>query len=292
MRSYFKLTKAGIVLFVVLSGIAGYWLSFDPFHQIFSVGHFLNFILGLYLVSSGSCALNQAQESDLDSRMNRTSTRPIPAGTLKSGVGYAISLALVVAGIWFLYQVSPLAALLGLVTIILYNFLYTIYWKPRWTFAAVPGAIPGAMPVVIGYSANTGNIFSAECVYVFLVMFLWQMPHFWALAIRFREDYQQGGIPVLPVQLGVGKTLFHMGLYTFTYVALAVASPWFVSVYFIYLVVVLPLAAKVLYEFMQYYKHDAKSRWLPFFLWTNLSVLVFLAAPVLDKWHLLLAHAR
>ncbi len=286
MRLYLKLTKVGIVVFVVLSGIAGYWLSFDPIHQHFYWSHFLQFVLGLYFVSSGSCALNQSQEWMIDSKMNRTAQRPIPAGSLSANNGYLLSILLSVLGIYFLYQVDPLTALLGVITIVLYNCLYTIFWKPKWTFAAVPGAIPGAMPVVIGYAANNQNIFSPECIYVFLVMFLWQMPHFWSLAIRFKEDYEQGGVPVLPLRLGVGKTLFHMGLYTFTYVALAVASPWFVSTYFIYLVVVLPLASKVLYEFLKYYQQGAQKNWLPFFLWTNLSVLVFLAAPVLDKWHL------
>ena len=292
MRLYLRLTKAGIVLFVVLSGLAGYWLSYSPYEQTFSWLHFLQFILGLYFVSSGSCILNQAQEQELDSKMPRTLSRPIPAGEISVESSFFLSAAFVVLGIVLLYSVSALTALLAIITVILYNVLYTIYWKPQWTFAAVPGALPGALPVVIGYSANSSHIFSAECIYVFLVMFLWQMPHFWSLAIRFRNDYESGGIPVLPVRLGVGKTLFYIGLYTFTYVALAVASPWFVTVYFLYLVVVLPLALKVLWEFFRYYRGAAQSGWIRFFLWTNLSVLVFLAVPVLDKWHLFFLQSK
>ena len=101
---------------------------------------------------------------------------------------------------------------LGLFTVALYNGLYTLYWKKKWAFGAVPGAIPGAMPVVIGYSANHANVFTPECLYLFLIMFLWQMPHFWSLAIRYKDDYKKGGFPVLPAVIGVPKTLFHIGL--------------------------------------------------------------------------------
>jgi protoheme IX farnesyltransferase len=181
--------------------------------------------------------------------------------------------------------VNPLVAELGFATVILYNVMYTLYWKKKWAFGAVPGAIPGAMPVAIGYAANTSDLMQPELVYAFLIMFLWQMPHFWSLAIRFKDDYAKGGIPVLPTRIGTGPTLFHMALYMFAYVALALASPWFTSTYFVYVFVVVPFAIKVLYEFFRYYRAGAQARWLPFFLWTNFSVLVFLIAPVIDKWY-------
>ena len=111
------------------------------------------------------------------------------------------------------------------------------------------------------------------------------MPHFWALAIRFKDDYDKGGIPVLPCRIGTERTLFHMGLYTFAYTGLAIASPFFTSAYLVYGLVVLPFAFKVLYEFIRYNHAGAQNRWLPFFLWTNFSILVFLIAPVIDKWH-------
>jgi protoheme IX farnesyltransferase len=287
MRLYLDLTKAGIVVFVLLTGLAGYGLSFAPWMH-FSWLHLAMFVLGLYLISSGSCALNQAQEWALDAMMPRTQKRPIPSGQIKPRTVYILAAVFVVVGLALLNEASPMSALLGLVTVVLYNFFYTLYWKRRWAFGAVPGAIPGAMPVVIGFAANNPDILSPECIYVFFVMFLWQMPHFWLLAIRFRDDYAKGGVPVLPTQIGVAATLFHMGLYIFAYVALAVVSPWFVKAYFLYFVVVVPLALKVLYEFLKYYRLEAKSRWLPFFLWINLSVLVFVIAPVFDKWHILL----
>ena len=108
---------------------------------------------------------------------------------------YTLGVCFCIAGLCLLYLIGPYPSGLALLTTVLYNVVYTLWWKRRMAFGAVPGAIPGAMPVVIGYSVNTTHIFDPACVYLFLVMFLWQMPHFWALAIRYREDYSSGGVP-------------------------------------------------------------------------------------------------
>src|SRR5690349_384222 len=126
MKLFFDLTKVGIVIFVVLSGLAGYGLSYHP-GQDFSWMSLLLFVVGLYLISSGSCALNQAQEWQLDLRMPRTRKRPIPSGQITPETAYTISAVLVLSGLIALYKVSPLCALLGLVTVILYNVCYTLY---------------------------------------------------------------------------------------------------------------------------------------------------------------------
>jgi protoheme IX farnesyltransferase len=284
MRLFLDLTKSGIVLFVLVSGLAGFALSSSPYEP-WDLTRLVLTLCSLYFYSAGSFAINQAQEWRIDGKMPRTTSRPIPSGRVSAAQAWILGLGFVLLGALTGLLVSPLVTALGFATVILYNVVYTLYWKKKWAFGAVPGAIPGAMPVAIGYAANTSDLFQPELVYAFLIMFLWQMPHFWSLAIRFKDDYDKGGIPVLPVSIGTGPTLFHMGLYMFAYVGLAIASPWFTSAYFVYLFVVLPFALKVLYEFFRYYRSQAQKRWLPFFLWTNFSVLVFLIAPVLDKWY-------
>ena len=284
MKLFLDLTKSGIVCFVLVSGLAGYALSMTPFEP-WQFEHLAFTLLSLYFFSAGSFAINQAQEWQIDLAMPRTTKRPIPSGRVSVGQAWTIGVGFVVLGVLCALLVSPLVAILGLITVALYNLLYTLYWKKKWAFGAVPGAIPGAMPVVIGYAANTDHLLQPDIIYAFLIMFLWQMPHFWSIAIRFKDDYEKGGIPVLPTIVGTPVTLFHMALYMFAYVGLALASPWFTSAYFFYLLIVVPFAFKVLYEFFRYYNAGAKSRWLPFFLWTNFSVLVFLIAPVIDKWH-------
>lgn len=284
MKQFLSLTKSGIVVFVLFSGLSGYALSSPPFEP-WQLSHVLWTLAALYFFSAGSFVINQAQEWQIDQAMPRTVSRPIPSGHVSVRQAWILGVGFVFLGIATGLMVNPLVALLGILTVALYNVLYTLYWKKKWAFGAVPGAIPGAMPVVIGYAANSSDLFQAELIYAFLIMFLWQMPHFWTLAIRFKDDYSKGGIPVLPLIIGTGATLFHMGLYMFAYVGLAIASPWFTSAYFLYLVLVLPFAFKILYEFFRYYRAGAQSRWLSFFLWTNFSVLVFLIAPVVDKWY-------
>lgn len=283
MKAYLALTKSGIILFALASAFAGYAMSINlnggvDWHQVWLLA------IGLYFVCAGSFALNQAQEWKIDARMERTKNRPIPTGKVAVWQAVAVSLIFLSLGLGMLWLLKPMTAQLALLTVLLYNGFYTWIWKRRWAFGAVPGAIPGAMPVVIGFSVNNDYIFAPECIYLFLIMFLWQMPHFWCLAIRYREDYKRGGIPVLPAEMGVSRTLFHIGIYLFVYVGVAMASPWFLKTNVLYLLLVVPLSLKLIWELLKYVDGGGEKRWLPFFLWTNLSMLAFLTAPVFDKW--------
>ena len=282
-KAYSVLTKSGIILFTLISALAGFAVSYSP-DQAFDPMSPLFLVIGLYLVSAGAFAINQAQEWRIDARMNRTKNRPVATGMIQPWQAYLLGFVFCTLGLIVLYALGPMPAGLAALTVLLYNGVYTLWWKKKWAFGAVPGAIPGAMPVVIGYAVNSSQIFSPDCVYLFLVMFLWQMPHFWCLAIRFKDDYQSGGIPVLPVRLGIPKTLYHIGLYVFSYVGVALAAPWFLKANIMYLALVLPISLKVLWEFFKYHEHQAEKSWLPFFLWVNFSLIVYLAVPVMDKW--------
>lgn len=283
MKNFFKLTKSGIVWFVLLSAAIGYAMG-APLATAWDWNILAPFLFGLYLVSSGSFAINQAQEWSLDALMPRTKTRPIPGGIYKPWQAYLIGFLMVAVGGSLIAVVSVRASLLALATVALYNGLYTIYWKRKWNFGAVPGAIPGAMPVLIGYAVGPGPLITPESVYLFMIMFLWQMPHFWCLAIRFKDDYAKAGVPVLPVSLGVYKTLYHIGLYMVAYVGLALASPMFTRTHVFYLLAVIPLSIKLVVEFYRYFESQEQKRWLPFFMWVNFSMLAFIAAPVADRW--------
>lgn len=271
---------------MLLSGLAGYATSFQ-IETAFDWKQISVFLAGLYFLSSGSLALNQVQEYKIDQKMTRTANRPIASGKMKPAAAAILAITFLFIGSNYLFQTSETAGMLGLISVLLYNGAYTLFWKPKWIFGAVPGAIPGALPVTIGYAANSPEIFRSDSIYLFLIMFLWQMPHFWALAIKFKDDYAKGGFPLLPVSLGVEKTIYHIGLYTFAYVAVAFSSPWLVHASWIYLIAVIPVGIKVLIEFYKFYKSNGEKRWLAFFLWTNVSMLVFLVVPVIDKWSFL-----
>ncbi len=283
MKTYLDLTKFGIVVFVLLSGIIGYATGY-LIEQPFDWKHLVRFLLGLYFLSSGSLALNQVQEYKLDKKMPRTKNRPIASGRLKPLAGAILSLFYLFLGFTLLYETNPMAFKVGLASVILYNGVYTMYLKQRWVYAAVPGAVPGALPVTIGYAAVNSNIWNPESIYLFLIMFLWQMPHFWVLALKYKNDYAAADFPVLPAALGTQKTLQQIGLYTFAYAGVAILSPWIVQANWFYLLAVIPFAGKVLYEFYLFNKSRGEKRWLSFFMWTNVSMLVFLIVPVIDKW--------
>ena len=282
IKLWLELTKSGIVLLSYICALMGYFLGLLPGQ---SLSGLLLFSIGFILLAGGSCAFNQVQESDLDAKMQRTHRRPIPSGQISWLTGFRTSLWMISIGLLCLFLVKPLVASLGLLTLVLYNGLYTLWWKPSLTFGAVLGAIPGAMPVLMGYFVPRDlNTIGPECFYLFLILFLWQMPHFWSLAIKYQDDYKQAGIPVLPSQLGKERTFYHIGLYVFCYIAVALASPWFVNAHFFYIVLVIPFSLILLYEFFRFAGQSDKNHWLRFFLWVNASLFVFLLAPVVDKW--------
>lgn len=287
MRLFFDLTKSGIVVFVLVTGMAGYAMS-QPLTVDWNWVHFLTTMAALYFLSSGSFAINQAQEIHIDREMPRTQGRPLPSQRVSQVQAWTLGVGFVLIGALAAILVNQTVFWLGVGTVFLYNVTYTLWWKRHWSFGAVPGAIPGATPVLIGYAAHQPFIAMPEPIYLFLLMFLWQMPHFWSLAIRFKEDYKLGGIPVLPVRIGTERTVFHMAMYAFAYVATAAVAPFFTSAGWAYALLTLPFAFVVIWQFLKFHrsvveKHE-KSRWLPFFLWTNFSILVFLAAPVVDRW--------
>lgn len=272
---------------MLVTGAAGYAMSY-PLSAPWEWGHALATLAALYFFSAGSFAINQAQEAEIDAKMPRTKRRPIPSGQISKLQAYILGFGFVLIGSLAALLVNTTVLAIGLGTVFLYNLPYTLWWKRYWAFGAVPGAIPGGASVLLGYAANQPNIWMPEPIYLFLLMFLWQMPHFWSIAIRFREDYALGGIPVLPVRVGTERTMYHIALYTFAYVATAAAAPYFTSARWAYAILVLPVSFVIVWQFMKFFKsvvekHE-KTKWLSFFLWTNLSILIFLAAPVIDRW--------
>ncbi len=282
-KAYYVLTKPGIVKLVLMTGLAGYFLGY-PLGTSLDIFHLLSFFIGLACISAGSLALNQAQEWREDAKMPRTENRPIPSGVVSPRGAFIFSFALCVLGLAILYYVQPISAAIGFFTILHYNLLYTAVFKKNVVFAAVLGAVPGAAPGLLGYSAIHPHILNSEAVYIFLLMFLWQMPHFWALAIRYKEDYKKGGFPVLPSQLGDKRTQVHMGLYMVPYIVLALTSPWFVQIHYFYYCFGIPVALICIYEFARFCKSSDNKAWLRFFIWINISILVFIFSPALDRW--------
>lgn len=284
LKAYLDLTKFGIVIFILIAGTLGYLLGLDPNKEIKNI-NYMHLMLGLFFLSSSSFIFNQIQEVEIDRKMKRTSSRPLVTGQFGIKKSFLLGALYLALGTWFTFKCSMVTLVLGTLTLIFYNGFYTLIWKPKWEFGAVPGAIPGALPIIVGYSAANVHITSTESVYLFTLMFLWQMPHFWAIAMRIKDDYLSGGVPVLPAVRGDKETLYFMGLYVFSYVALAIASPLFVKSHFAYIFVVVPVAIKVLIEFFRFFTSVGSVGWARFFSWVNVSMILFMIAPVFDKWY-------
>jgi len=202
LPAYVDLTKPRITLLVVLSALAGFALgSPSSINWI----QFLHTTVGVALLSSGISALNQYWERDLDALMQRTKLRPLPAGRLAASHALAFGVAVsLIAEAYLAWFINPLTALVGFVALASYLFLYTPL-KTRTHWCTFVGAIPGALPALLGWTAARNEV-GVEAIVLFGIMFLWQFPHFHAIATMCREDYARAGIRMLPVIEPDGKS--------------------------------------------------------------------------------------
>jgi heme o synthase len=285
LQIYRELSKSGIVALVLISVLGGY-LAGHTRELPFSWIALIRTLVGVLLLASGSSALNQWQERAIDASMPRTAKRPLPSGRMSAAHAVAFIAITIVLGLALLAWQSAAVAWLGVLAVVSYNGLYTLWWKKHWAYAAVPGAIPGALPILMGYAAASGRIDRPAGIFLFLLLFFWQMPHFWVLALRFKGDYAKGGIPTLPVARGSGITVSQIVIWCLGYVGLALMGPLFLQVGAIYCLVTFAVSCKVLWELRRFAVDPEAGRWLRFFLWVNFSLILYIAAAVLDLWHL------
>ena len=193
-RDYYVLTKPEVNLLILITTSAGYYLGLrGPFH----LAGMINTLLGTLLVASGTATLNQWMERVWDARMRRTSNRPLPSGRITPHEALVFGTLLSVAGgVYLALFVNRLSALLAISTLLSYLLIYTPL-KRRTALCTLLGAIPGAMPTLIGW-AGASNSVDRQAMYLFAVLFLWQFPHFLAIALMYREDYERAGYRMLP----------------------------------------------------------------------------------------------
>jgi len=192
---YVELVKPRITLMVMLTAMVGFVMGSRGAVDLSALATVL---AGTGLVAAGASALNMLLERRTDGLMRRTQNRPLPAGRLRPVDALGWGAILTLAGVSFLaWRSGPLPALVALVTWTSYLFLYTPL-KTRTSLSTVVGALPGALPPVIGWAAARGRI-DAGAFVLFAILFLWQIPHFLAIAWIYREDYARGGLPMLPV---------------------------------------------------------------------------------------------
>ena len=211
LGDFLALTKPRVMSLLLVSAIAGAFLgaqSMPSFKIIVAV------LIGGALASGGAASLNMAYESELDQKMGRTKNRPVAEGRISFNTAILFGIALNVGSFVILaLMTNILAAALAIVGTVLYFGLYTVILKRTTTQNIVIGGAAGAVPPLVGYAASAGTI-DLSAWYLFVIIFFWTPPHFWALAIMIKDDYARANIPMLPVVMGVKHTTKQILLYT------------------------------------------------------------------------------
>jgi heme o synthase len=243
-RDYYELGKPKVVALIVFTAIVGMFLAVPglPPANALIFG-----TLGIGLAASSAAAVNHVVDRSFDRKMARTMLRPIPTGHLTTTQALAYAAVLCVASMTMLWMlVNPLTAVLTFGSLIGYAVLYTVWLKHITPQNIVIGGAAGAAPPLLGWTAVTGHA-DPHALLLFLVIFAWTPPHFWALAIARREEYAKAGIPMLPVAYGVEFTRLHILLYTIL-LFIVTLLPWITGMTgLVYLVVSVALGARFLH---------------------------------------------
>ena len=210
-KSFFQLTKPRVTALIVFTAVIGTFLATPgmvPLQLLLSV------TVGIGMVSGAAAAFNCLIEQEIDARMARTQGRPLPTGRVTSVETSVFASLLGLSGLALLYfYVNPLTMWLTLGTFFGYAVIYTIFLKPSTPLNIVIGGASGAMPPILGWAAVSNSV-TAESMILFLIIFVWTPPHFWALALYRKAEYAKSGLPMLPVTHGEEFTLLHILLYT------------------------------------------------------------------------------
>ena len=249
--SYFALTKPRIIELLLITTVPSMVLAAGRWPGLWPV---LATLIGGSLSAGGANALNNYVDRDIDQIMKRTRSRPLARHEVPPSNALVFGIALGVAGFaWLWVTTNLLAAAIATAALLFYVFVYTLRLKRTSTQNIVIGGAAGAAPALVGWAAVTGSLALPAWV-LFLVVFYWTPPHFWALAIRYRDDYERAGVPMLPVVVGVEATTRKMLLYTGLMVAISLLLVPVAGMRWIYLIAAIVLGAWFLWDTWRVYR--------------------------------------
>ena len=277
LRDFVILTKPRIISLLLLTTIAPMFVAGDPGWGLVAI-----VFAGGYLMAGGANAVNMYLDRDIDDRMSRTRLRPLPMGRMHPREVLAFGLLLATTATFLLARyVNVLTAALALGGFYAYVFLYTRWLKRSTPQNIVIGGAAGAVPPLVGWAAVTGSI-DLMAIYLFLIVFYWTPPHFWALALNKQKDYGNAGVPMAPLVWGVRETKWQMLWYTIVLLALTVL-PWAMGALGLtYLVSALVLGAILLHGVIRVLRADdfVKPAWAVYTYSLLYLALLFLAMVV------------
>lgn len=217
VKKYYSLTKPGVLYGNVITAVAGFLLAVGYF-RTFSFGLFVATIVGMTLVIAAACALNNVLDQDIDRIMERTKTRAVAAGDVPGRNAMIFSIVLLVIGIAVLaLGVNWLVVAIGIFGFVVYVWLYGAFSKRKSIHGTLVGSISGAMPILGGYCAVADRI-DAASILLFLMLFFWQFPEFYSIAIYRKKEYAAAKVPVMTVVKGVKTTTIQIFIYTMLFV--------------------------------------------------------------------------
>ncbi len=276
VRAYVELTKPRIIELLLITTVPAMIVAAEGWPGL---GLIVATLVGGTLSAAGANTLNQVLDRDIDRVMRRTASRPLPTDRVTPGHAMVFGMALGIAGFaWLWATTNLLAALLSTAGLAFYVLVYTMWLKRSTTQNIVIGGAAGAVPPLVGWAAVTGSL-ALPAWFMFAIVFYWTPPHFWALSLRYRDDYAAAGIPMMPVVVGVERTLDHIVRYSMLVagVSLLPYTVGVVGLFYLSVAVVLGIALVVAALRLRRLPSEA----MRFFGWTNLYLAgVFLAMAV------------
>jgi protoheme IX farnesyltransferase len=283
-RDYYELTKPRVVILIVFTAVVGMLLAVPGWPGTVPL---LFGTLGIGLAASSAAVVNHVLDSRIDIQMSRTHNRPLPQGKLSQTHALAFAVALCVLSMLMLWLlVNPLTAMLTFASLIGYAIIYTVYLKHATPQNIVIGGAAGAAPPVLGWTAVTGEIHS-DALLLFLIVFIWTPPHFWALAIARKEDYERVGVPMLPVTHGNEFTRQYILLYTILLVLITILPYLSGMSGLIYLVTALVLGGRFLVYAVRLKKDDGLDLPMQVFRFSINYLMILFVALLIDHYYII-----
>ncbi|HIE84089.1 MAG TPA: protoheme IX farnesyltransferase [Dehalococcoidia bacterium] len=280
LRDYLTLMKPSIVLLLLITTVPAMFLAAGAWPGSMIVTATM---IGGILSAGGASSINMAIDSDIDSLMKRTRNRPIPRGTItqKNAVIFGLILG-IASGIWMWITVNPLSAILSISAYVFYAGIYSPILKRKTVHNTVLGGIAGAMPALIGWTAISNQI-TIEGIALFVIVFCWQPPHFWALALGLYEDYENADIPMAPNVVGNEYTKRQIVLWSLLTVASTIAFFFVASMGLIFIIVAIITGLRFIYVSIQVAKGEQLEHTQTLWRYSTIYLSVLFGAMIIDE---------
>jgi protoheme IX farnesyltransferase len=279
IRAYVLLTKPRVVELLLVTTVPAMVLAEEGLPSLTLIGAVL---VGGALAAGGANTINCWIERDRDRVMQRTQRRPLPAGRINPRHALVFGVVLEAAAFaWLWGTVNLLSASLAVSAMLFYVFVYTIWLKPRSPQNIVIGGAAGAVPVLVGWAAVTGRL-AAPAWVLFAIVFCWTPPHFWALSLRYRDDYAAAGIPMLPVARGIAIAVRQILVYSLIVVGVTLSLFLVETMGIVYFVAAVGLGALFVWQAVELQRDTSAKRAMRLFSFSNIYLALLFAAIAVD----------